>query len=124
MMSEFVFGYLLMIERQILLRWQAQQRGEWDDRPYGTLNGKLIGLLGVGTIGAHLAATAKHLGMRVYGSTRQRETSHDVDQYFHAGSSSKFLATWITWYAACLGPMQQKELLTHNFWQTCREKHG
>ncbi len=91
MMAEFVFGYLLAIERQILPRWQSQQHGEWDDRSYGTLNGKLFGLLGVGTIGAQLAATARHFGMRVYGYTRQSETCREIDQYFHVGSSSQFL---------------------------------
>jgi phosphoglycerate dehydrogenase-like enzyme len=90
MMSEFVFGYLLMIERQILPRWQYQQQGKWDSRPYGTLHSKLVGLLGVGTIGAHLAVTAKHFGMRVYGFTRQSEACREVDRYFHQGSSNEF----------------------------------
>src|SRR5437763_1712732 len=35
------------------------------------------------TIGAALAATAKHFGMRVKGYTRASEVSADVDEYFH-----------------------------------------
>ena len=49
----------------------------------GTLRGKLFGLLGVGTIGSHLASTAKHFNMQVYGYTRQSETCPGVDRYFH-----------------------------------------
>jgi phosphoglycerate dehydrogenase-like enzyme len=90
LMSEYVFGYLLLIERRTMLRWQAQLNKTWDDRPYGTLKGKTIGLLGVGTIGAHLAATAHHFGMHVYGYTRQSELCNDVDRYFHGDSWSTF----------------------------------
>ena len=74
MMAEYVFGYLLMIERRILPRWQAQLEEKWDDRPYWHLKRQNTRPLGVGTIGAHLAATAQHFGMKVYGYTRQSET--------------------------------------------------
>jgi phosphoglycerate dehydrogenase-like enzyme len=90
MMSEYVFGYLLMIERRILPRWQAQLSGKWDDSPYSSLKGKILGLMGVGTIGAHLAATAKHFGMRVYGYTYKTETCSKVDRYFHANTRLNF----------------------------------
>jgi phosphoglycerate dehydrogenase-like enzyme len=92
MMSEYVFGYLLMIERHILSRWQAQLTGKWDDMPNGTLKGKRLGLLGVGTIGAHLATTAKHFGMQVYGYTRESETCAEVDRYFHGAALINFAA--------------------------------
>jgi phosphoglycerate dehydrogenase-like enzyme len=92
MMSEFVFGYLLMIERRILPRWQAQLNKEWDERPSGTLKGKIFGLLGVGTIGAHLAKTAHHFGMSVYGYTRYSESCNHVDRYFHGDSWHAFSA--------------------------------
>ena len=50
----------------------CRARGRWDPAPPARLRGKTLGLLGVGTIGAALAATAKHFGMRVKGYTRQR----------------------------------------------------
>ncbi len=92
MMSEFVFGYLLLIERHILPRWQAQQAGKWDCTTPGTLRGKLLGLFGVGTIGSHLAATAKHFNMQVYGYTRQSEACPAVDRYFHVPDWATFAA--------------------------------
>jgi phosphoglycerate dehydrogenase-like enzyme len=101
MMSEYVFGYLLMIERQILQRWQSQLQGEWDDRPYSILKGKLFGLLGVGTIGAYLATTAKHFGMRVYGYTRQSEACSEVDKYFHGRNIGEFAAD-LDYLVCCL----------------------
>lgn len=90
LMSEYVFGYLLAIERRILPRWQAQQARIWDDTPPGTLQGKTIGLLGVGSIGAHLARTAQSFSMRVHGYTRHSEACPHVEQYFHAAQKLDF----------------------------------
>jgi len=82
-MAEYVFAYLLARERKIFEKQASQDAGRWDPAPPTRLRGKQIGLLGVGTIGAALAGTAKHFGMRVKGYTRASEDSADVDQYFH-----------------------------------------
>jgi phosphoglycerate dehydrogenase-like enzyme len=82
-MSEYVFAYLLAHQRKLFEKRAAQDAGRWDPRPPARLRGKTLGLLGVGTIGAALAATAKHFGMRVKGYTRASEDSADVDEYFH-----------------------------------------
>src|SRR6185295_5739674 len=68
------------------------EAGRWDPTPPGTLRGKQIGLLGVGSIGAALAKTAKHFGMRVKGYTRSSEDSADVDAYFHGDDLTAFAA--------------------------------
>lgn len=83
LMSEYVLGYLLAHEKRIFERFKAQQAGKWDRFESGLLRGKTLGLLGVGSIGAHLAGTAKHFGMTVWGYTRGSETSTQVDRYFH-----------------------------------------
>jgi phosphoglycerate dehydrogenase-like enzyme len=83
LMSEYVFGYLLFHEKKILERIDAQQSKKWSRVESGILRGKTIGLLGVGSIGAHLAGTAKHFGMKVRGFTRESETSTQVDRYYH-----------------------------------------
>jgi phosphoglycerate dehydrogenase-like enzyme len=90
LMAEYVFGYLLLHERRILQRWQAQQAGQWENTVTGTLRSKCLGLLGVGSIGATLAHTARHFGMRVHGYTRQSAACPDVDAYFHAGQLLEF----------------------------------
>ena len=83
LMSEFVLGYLLAHERKIFQRLEAQKNKIWDNSLTGTLQGKTIGLLGVGSIGAELALTAKFFGMTVRGYTRGSETSKHVDRYYH-----------------------------------------
>ncbi|MGD0610563.1 MAG: D-2-hydroxyacid dehydrogenase [Anaerolineales bacterium] len=90
LMSEYVFAYLLLHERRILARYLAQQDHRWDATETGVLRGKRIGLLGVGSIGAVLAHTAKHFKMSVYGYTRGSEGCPDVDAYYHGAALLAF----------------------------------
>ena len=91
LMSEYVFGYLLMHELRVWQHHQSQLEHRWEPAATGTLRGKTIGLLGVGSIGAHLAGTAKHLGMTVRGYTRASETCPDVDTYYHGENLLSFV---------------------------------
>lgn len=83
LMSEFVFGHLLYREKRIGEHAQAQKERRWEHDEVGMLCGKTIGLLGVGSIGARLAETAKFFGMRVRGYTRESESCAWVDEYYH-----------------------------------------
>ena len=67
----------------------AQPPGRWDSEPPGTLRGKQLGLLGVGSIGAAMARTAKHFGMHVKGYTRASEDCPDVDVWFHGAMDGR-----------------------------------
>ena len=91
LMSEYVFGYLLQHERRMFQRYQAQRERRWDASLTGTLRGKTLGLLGVGSIGAALAGTARHFGMSVRGYTRTSESCLDVDAYFHSSRLLDFV---------------------------------
>ncbi|PKN90579.1 MAG: D-2-hydroxyacid dehydrogenase [Chloroflexi bacterium HGW-Chloroflexi-6] len=90
LMSEFVVGYLLLHERKILQRLEGQKKQQWDATLTGTLHGKTIGLLGVGSIGREVARTAKFFGMTVRGYTRASENSEHIDQYFHGEGLLEF----------------------------------
>ncbi len=90
LMSEYVIGYLLAHERRIFQLAEDQKNKRWNDSDKGTLRGKTIGLLGVGSIGADVARTAKFFGMTVRGYTWSSETSSDVDEYFHGNDLLKF----------------------------------
>ncbi|NWG06330.1 MAG: D-2-hydroxyacid dehydrogenase [Chloroflexi bacterium] len=90
-MSEFVFGYMLFFKKRIQERIQAQQARKWDHLDGGLLRGRTIGLLGVGSIGSHLAKTAKHFGMIVRGFTRESEGCPHVDKYYHGNNLLDFV---------------------------------
>ena len=95
LMSEYVIGYLLAHERKIFQRHEAQKNKLWDESDTGTLRGKTIGLLGVGSIGAEVALTAKFFGMNVRGYTWSSETSTHVDRYYHPTLESDSLLSEI-----------------------------
>lgn len=90
LMSEYVLGYLLAHERRILQMEEDQKNKRWNDSDTGTLRGKTIGLLGVGSIGADVARTAKFFGMTVRGYTFSSEASSDVDKYYHGNDLLEF----------------------------------
>ncbi|MBL8102450.1 MAG: D-2-hydroxyacid dehydrogenase [Anaerolineales bacterium] len=90
LMSEYILGYLLAHERRILQKREAQKSKQWDDTDTGSLHKKTIGLLGVGSIGADVARTAKFFGMNVRGYTSSSETSADVDTYYHGNDLLEF----------------------------------
>jgi phosphoglycerate dehydrogenase-like enzyme len=75
-----------------LQRLETQKNREWDQTPPGTLRGKTIGLLGVGSIGAELARTAKFFGLNVRGYTRESEGCEHVDRYYHGAGLLEFAA--------------------------------
>ncbi len=104
-MAEYVFAYLLARERLVAEKQASQAQGRWDPARPTRLRGKQLGLLGVGTIGAALARTAKHFGMRVKGFTRASEDSDDVDEYFH-GRLADVAATFASEldYLVCVMP--------------------
>jgi phosphoglycerate dehydrogenase-like enzyme len=83
---------LLFLEKKMLERMKAQEAKQWQRPESGMLRGKTMGLLGVGSIGSHLAGTAKHFGMTVRGFTKNSEESPQVDQYFHGNDLMKFAA--------------------------------
>ena len=91
LMSEYIFGYLLAHERKIFERMEAQKNKQWDTSLTGSLRGKTIGLLGVGSIGAEVAQTAKVFGMTVRGYTRTSKASAQVDRYYHGDELLEFV---------------------------------
>jgi len=71
LMSEYVFGHLLSLTRQLPLYRDQQQQKLWQSHPYQGLRGKTLLLLGTGSIGQHIAHTGKHFGMRDEGARHQ-----------------------------------------------------
>lgn len=92
MMSEYVFCYMLMHERKAWQRYRSGLRKKWDETRPGMLKGKRVGIMGVGSIGAHIAKTAKHFGMQTSGYTRNDESCQFIDGYFHGDQLMAFVS--------------------------------
>lgn len=65
--SEYVMGYLLAHELQVLERMHEQRLRNWFTRRSGVLHGKHLGIMGTGSIGAYIAGVATHFGLKVTG---------------------------------------------------------
>jgi phosphoglycerate dehydrogenase-like enzyme len=92
LMSEYVFAYILALERHILEVYENQKDRVWEKIPYESLQGKLIGICGLGSIGRHIGHTAKHFGMKVWGYKRSYEEVPEVDRIFTGANFEEFLS--------------------------------
>lgn len=91
LMSEFVLAYILAHERKLFELAERQKAKQWVGFRAVPLRGKTIGLLGVGSIGAEVARTAKFFGMKVRGYTRASKTSAHVDEYYQEERLTEFV---------------------------------
>jgi phosphoglycerate dehydrogenase-like enzyme len=85
--AEHVMGVILSFARKLHLARDAQTRVSWEQEslwggppPLRELGRSTLGLVGVGGIGAAVAARARAFGMRVLGLRRRALPSADVDE--------------------------------------------
>lgn len=91
-MSEYVFAYILTLERNIFEIYENQQRKVWKKIPYKSLKDRLIGICGLGSVGLYIAQTARHFGMKVWGYKRSYEEVPGVDRIFTQSDFKEFLS--------------------------------
>jgi len=91
-MAEYSLGYLLTHELKIREREKAQQRREWFRDHSGTLSGRTLGVLGTGSIGAHIARAAAAFGLRSIGFSRSGKATAGFDIVYDRTGLETFLA--------------------------------
>jgi phosphoglycerate dehydrogenase-like enzyme len=91
-MSEYVFCYILMHARNARKCYELQKRKQWKMPMPGLLRGKKIGIMGVGSIGSSIAATAKHFSMITLGYANTASPRTDIDKMFNPGQLTEFVA--------------------------------
>jgi D-2-hydroxyacid dehydrogenase (NADP+) len=78
--SEAVLAFMFAFSRGLPRALTSQRNGRWDRFPATLLNGKTVGILGVGAIGEALAARCTALGMRVEGVSAGRRSAPGFDR--------------------------------------------
>lgn len=71
LISEYVMGHWLGLQRQFTLYQAQQAQRAWQAHPYQSLQGKTMVITGTGSIGRHLASTARGFGVRPLGVNTQ-----------------------------------------------------
>jgi glyoxylate/hydroxypyruvate reductase A len=82
MMAEYVFAYLLYFSRNVNKHLKDQKKKVWDRVRPERLRGKVLGILGLGSVGKEIAKRGKLFGMSVLGVKRIPEPVENVDQVF------------------------------------------
>lgn len=92
LVSEYVFGHLLALTRH-LRHYKAQQRlHNWHPIPYESIHGKTMLIMGTGSIGQHIAHTAKHFGMTVLGVSRSGREAAGFDNTYQLPALNNVLS--------------------------------
>ena len=81
-MSEYVFAYILALERNLFALRENQREKLWEGIPYRGLAGLTIGICGLGSIGRQIAETSHHFKMRVLGLSRSAAATPYVEKVF------------------------------------------
>ena len=81
-MTEYVALHVLMHHRQEIYLRQSQREKLWAPKSQWAANAISVGIMGLGTLGAHAATTLRHLGFRVAGWSRSAKTIAGI-QCFH-----------------------------------------
>lgn len=92
LVSEYVFAHLLSLTRH-LRHYKAQQRlHNWQPIPYQSIHGKTMLIIGTGSIGQHIAHTAKHFGMTVLGISRSGREAAGFDHTYQLPALNNVLS--------------------------------
>ena len=91
-MPENILAALFHITKPYAAIEQDQKARSWTHRVAQPLNGKTLGILGLGAIGQQLAQIASALGMRVIGTKRRSEPLPGVAELFPSERSEAVLA--------------------------------
>lgn len=90
LMSEYMMVYLLMFERQVLTMLDNQHKKVWQPLGYRPLDEVTLGIIGLGSIGRHLAKTAWHFGIRVIGLNRSGAACEHVEAVYTQDKNQAF----------------------------------
>ena len=91
LVSEYVMTYLFGFERRIFDMKSNQLNQNWQPLPYRPSNEISLGIIGLGSIGRHLALTARHFGIQVTGLNRSGKPCDAVERIYTTERLGVFL---------------------------------
>lgn len=92
LISEYVMTYLFALERRIFDMRSNQLKKRWQPKPYRLSADITLGIIGLGSIGRHVAETARQFGIRVTGLNRTGNACAGVETVYTQDRLAEFLA--------------------------------
>ena len=80
--AEYVFAEYLAHVRELERTRTGQRERRWDHFVAGTLEGRTLGVAGLGSIGREIVRKGRAFDMRVFGSSRTGVAAGIVDRHF------------------------------------------
>jgi len=90
LISEYVLTYLFVLERRIFDLRENQLQKRWQSKPYRLAKDVTLGIVGLGSIGQHIARTAQCYGLRVTGLNRSGNPCDGVEQVYTGENQQQF----------------------------------
>lgn len=87
-MSEFALGMILALAKKLPRALEQSRDRLWKPYAVDTIEGRTLGILGLGAIGSAVAEKASALGMRVIGTQREPKATPHVERVF-AGDGTR-----------------------------------
>jgi len=88
---EYILGYILMLEKNILWNLENQKNKIWWQKAYPSIVRKNIWIMGIGSIGKIIARYAKTLWMNVYWYATEYREQDSIDTVFTQKNQDEFL---------------------------------
>ncbi len=82
LMAEYVFGWIAALERRLFEYRRQQAERVWRPQRERSSAGRRMVVLGIGSIGRHLAAVAQAFGLEVVGVSRSGEPVAGIDRIY------------------------------------------
>jgi phosphoglycerate dehydrogenase-like enzyme len=89
--SEYVFGYMLTLERSIIKTLENQRKISWEKIPFRRLQDLTLGIFGFGSIGEDIARIAHNFNMRVVAYRRHPGDHELAERVFSGDELDEFL---------------------------------
>jgi phosphoglycerate dehydrogenase-like enzyme len=91
LISEYVVTYLFALERQVFRMRSNQLERRWQPIAYRSSREITLGIVGLGSIGRHLAQSARYFGIRVIGLNRSGQACDGVERVYAIDNLRGFL---------------------------------
>ncbi|HYW04780.1 MAG TPA: D-2-hydroxyacid dehydrogenase [Gammaproteobacteria bacterium] len=105
-MSELALALAMMLRKRVNVALSDQRRHRWHRYTPPTVDGSILGVLGLGHIGSALARRAHAAGMRVIGTRRRPAPVACVEEVFPPRETAEVLARADV--AVCLLPLTRE----------------